>query len=169
MGWTYSTAWESQKDVEMHLKNTLSPGYECLGTSSRFGEFYMAVATPRNNNRFINVFLIRGNKTDGWGYKGMSESCEPFYYNCPEKLLKLSTANDCGSIRWRNKCRALRAEKAKKKAILSKVLVGDIIDTTFGKVRFSRFLNKSQTSFAAFSLTKQTTFKYNVKDICITD
>ena len=47
----------------------------------------------------------RPNEYYNIGYKDMEESEGPYYYNCPERILKLltPTSNEY-ALRWRKKC-----------------------------------------------------------------
>lgn len=50
-------------------------------------------------------------KTKEFFYKPMDSSMCPCYYDCPESILKLSTANDPASLEWIAKCRENAARK----------------------------------------------------------
>ena len=67
---------------------------------------------------WASVFLTCGkSRRDGtvWGYKDMSEDCEPFYYDCPASILNLLTPTQNENAKhWREVCRATLAEKSKK-------------------------------------------------------
>jgi len=59
------------------------------------------------------------------GYKDMEESEGPYYYNCPERILKLltPTSNEY-ALRWRKKC-WVRIERRKS---MSRLTQGDVIE-----------------------------------------
>lgn len=165
MGWTFSPSWKSQKDVEQHIVNSMAYGYQCIAKSSKFGEMYAAIQRP-DGEVFILVALIRTCKGE-WGYKDMEEDMMPFYYNCTEKVLKLSTMNDSNSVRWRAKCRNHRADVNAKKRLLRAAEKDQVVATTFGKVQFKRFLNKSQTGFVGVNVESGRLYRYNVKDLIL--
>lgn len=52
-----------------------------------------------------------------FGYKDMSEKMHPYYYNCPERILKLLTPTDNkNALEWRRKCwENLHARQARPK------------------------------------------------------
>jgi len=160
MGWTYSNQWDSQKQVEKAVIDSMNHGgYSVIDKSSRWGELYLAVETPRNNNVSIAVVLIR--KSDGeYGYKIMDESMGPYYYNCPDRILKLSTDSYETSIKWRAECVSVRGHRRLQKHLLSKLTHGDCINTSFGIVRFIRMFNKSGSVFVGENLTKNQVFRY---------
>ena len=55
--------------------------------------------------RFIMCTLLDYDKSkDMWGYKDMDESASPYYFNCPEKYLKMVTPETNGKgidTEWR--------------------------------------------------------------------
>ena len=64
--------------------------------------FAVVVLTSVENNKFFNM-----------SYKDMDETMLPFYYDCPESILKLLTPTNNGNAnQWRERCR-IRAEKKK--------------------------------------------------------
>lgn len=57
-------------------------------------------------------------KYDGtlWGHKDMDETMEPYYYDCPAKILALLTPTDDDRANaWRNKCRERLRKKAEER------------------------------------------------------
>lgn len=165
MGWLYSSSWKSQKDVEKHILGSIAEGYKCLDTSSRAGELYAAIQRP-DGEVFILTILIRSSGGE-FGYKDIEEDMGPLYYNCPERLLQLSTMQDATSVEWREKCRKKRADKLVQKRILREAVPGQIIKTSFGEVEFQRYLNESKTSFAAKKVATELVFRYSVSHIKI--
>jgi len=57
-------------------------------------------------DRYITCDLMeywrhsRGQSNPGWAYKPMGEECHPYYYNCPEKYLKMVPEIQCQE--WRD-------------------------------------------------------------------
>ena len=49
MGWLFSTNWETQKELEAHLDESLSSHVKLLDTCSRFGEYYQLVSITMEN------------------------------------------------------------------------------------------------------------------------
>lgn len=61
-----------------------------------------------------------------FGYKGMEETCRPYYYDCPKAILDLLTPTDNEwALKWRQKCR-----EKQQKPKLSDLPVGTIIRYT---------------------------------------
>lgn len=70
-------------------------------------EFYVAYKrTSEEGVESVSIVLFLLSKNDGHvGYKDIGEEAQPYYFNCPERILKLSTFNDDNSVAWREKCR----------------------------------------------------------------
>ena len=63
--------------------------------------FAVVVLTSVENNKFFNM-----------SYKDMDETEHPFYYDCPESILKLLTpTNNKNANIWREKCRKRNKDK----------------------------------------------------------
>ena len=63
--------------------------------------FAVVVLTSVENNKFFNI-----------SYKDMDETMLPFYYDCPESILKLLTPTDNENANiWREKCRKRNKDK----------------------------------------------------------
>lgn len=168
MGWLYSYSWQSQKEVEHHLIDQIEQaGYKVLDKSSCWGEFYVLREHP-NGQRDIFVALIRGTKPSRYkcgefGYKSMSESMEPYYYNCPERILSQSTDQSENAIEWREKCRKIRKEKSLQTKVLKTLKEGDKLLTSFGELIF--LYHYKSTQFVAKRVDNGKVFRYNVKHI----
>jgi len=67
----------------------------------------------------------RPNDYHNFGYKDMEEPMGPYYYNCPERILKLltPTTNEY-ALKWRKKC----WERIKRLKSMPKLSQGDIIE-----------------------------------------
>ena len=168
MGWLYSDRWQSQKEVEEHLTVQIGQaGYKVLDKSSSWGEFYALCEHP-NGQRDIFVALIKGTKPSRYkcgefGYKDMSESMGPCYYNCPERILAKSTDQSEYAVAWREKCRKLRKEKSLQTKVLKALKEGDKLLTSFGELIF--MYHYKSTQFVAKRVDSGKVFRYNVKHI----
>lgn len=167
MGWLFSSRWENQKAVETHLIEQLTHSDQVvLDTSSCWGEFY--ALCERNGERFIIVCLIKGTKASRYkcaefGYKDMTESCGPYYFNCPERILSKSTDMSESAVEWREKCRTVRKEKSIQTKLLNTLKQGDKVMTSFGELIFS--YRWKTTQFVAYNVAKGQQFRYNVKHL----
>ena len=123
MGWLYLYSCPTKTDLVQHLVED----YKLLDYSVRgkvlyglfplhqtwlpddFGTLF-PVGQP---NYAIAVYLLdcdRSNKNyPMWGYKDMDESCYPYCFDCPERILAASTVPDTSG--WRAACREKRKTK----------------------------------------------------------
>lgn len=94
-----------------------------------FQEAYLAIesgdaAGPKEV--FAAICLIQHNHHDyyNFGYKDMDETEHPYYYNCPERILKkLTPTNSELAQEWRNKCwERIRARKERPRFRTGKVV-----------------------------------------------
>lgn len=108
MGWTWTRL--NGTTMKNYIRaRALGPKLEVLDDAIvNRQEYYAAV---RHNDRVVAVvILVRfiPNARDGltFGYKDMDESALPYYFRCPERILKLLTdppPND-NAKRWREEC-----------------------------------------------------------------
>lgn len=76
-------------------------------------------------DRIIEVVLIQRECGD-WGYKRITETMHPFYYDCPKRILDAS--NCAAGQKWRDACRervTQKAEARRKARLLSATLKPD--------------------------------------------
>ncbi|WP_196769057.1 DUF6927 domain-containing protein [Neomoorella thermoacetica] len=92
---------------------------DCAAT---FTEAYLAVETgdasgPKEVFAVVCLLSYRPKDYFNFGYKDMSEDMGPYYYNCPERILKLLTPTENKlALEWREKCwERIRAKKARPK------------------------------------------------------
>lgn len=101
---------------------------------------------------FKIISVIKIVKDEGeFGYKDMDESMGPFYYDCPQSILKESTIQTETAIKWRNDCVEYAKNKKnhikKVKDLKSDMKAGDKYDMgRLGEVTFLYHYNK--VSFA---------------------
>lgn len=92
MGWSF-TRGTSKEDIVQELLRQYPPVDYALCVNTLW-----AVAEYREQ-RFIACFLLESGG-DGWGYKAMEEAMNPYYYDCPLRLLELAPV---ASEEWRRK------------------------------------------------------------------
>lgn len=121
---------------------------------------------------FICVTLIRKEKGSygEWFWKTMDESEHPYYYDCPEKLLKQSSVSSENGVIWRDLCRKYRKQQQEFKKIVSNIKVGSKIIFRNGIERkFEDVYNKSCTQIIATFIEEETQevkrYRYPVTDI----
>lgn len=77
-------------------------------------EFYAAVKTGDKVWAFVALIDTKKQKGDwtNFAYKDMDETCYPYYFNCPAKILDLLSPTDNESAqKWRKTCREKLAAK----------------------------------------------------------
>jgi hypothetical protein len=115
MGWYYTYGIRTARDMKDSILRDIGNGRTVLASGGSGREFYVAYLCA-NGERAIELFLIE--QSDGeYGYKPISEDMGPYYYNCPEKVIK--AAGECSPERktasdWRIKCREYAAKKRRK-------------------------------------------------------
>lgn len=114
MGWSSSRAWDSKKSLVEHLVHNFKPEIH-----STVGKVWYALCPYTDKDGaaqkvivvcLLDNFAKRGEDPE-WAYKDMSESCYPYRFSCPEKILAGSTYQDERAVNWREACRAFRANK----------------------------------------------------------
>lgn len=165
MGTTYyskgfSSSFKNAKDFFVnHLAKTLftdKNGKNTLLKHSVVGNIAYTLSehpvAGEEDKTFKIISVIKIVKYEGeFGYKDMDESMGPFYYDCPQSILKESTIQTETAIKWRNDCLEYAKNKKKNlekvKNLKSTMEVGDKYDMgSLGEVTFLYHYNK--TSFA---------------------
>lgn len=143
MGYQFSENVYTLKGCVNEILTHLS---DVLVDYSQYGqELYAALRHEDDKEKVsIVVFLIRKNRGH-YGFKPIDECHNPYYYNCPEKILKLS--NDPAGLEWRTACRVQRAYSKVKKEIAESLSPGDEIETSHGTVKYVRKYGNSKTQF----------------------
>lgn len=129
MGWTGLSQYEFDTTKVSGLKaffqnRFLGTNCEIVACSAKSNVFYCAV---KENEKEITCYVFkysnaRTNDGCNFAYKAMHESDVPYCYEPSQKVLDaLSETDNENSLKWRNKCKEL---KAKSKI---KLKIGDII------------------------------------------
>jgi hypothetical protein len=127
MGWLISYDLTKKQQVAELVKGwtieDTGRGMTCLDYSVRGNTLYAVFqptqdGKPSDGDAQIAVFRLRKDRGMGWGYKDMTEAMNPFYYDCPLKLLKLAPVVTCpewraGVLAWHARNRSMRAAKIK--------------------------------------------------------
>lgn len=149
MGWTSYMASHYYRNGKVNVKAEMDDAYtwentdgKCVVLKSKMvGSIYYAAVkhTKKITNETSVVCAVCVTSTscsDGmnFGYKGMSDSCHPFYYDCPKSILELLTPTDSESANeWRKRCWE-KLELNKSRGTLASLPIGTIIKwTAYGK------------------------------------
>jgi hypothetical protein len=105
MGWDFVLSCKKKKDMVEHIRKNYSiSDYNVSGDE-------MWVIMINRDNTTLAVFLLQ---KDGncWGFKNVSESEGPFYYDCPNSLIsKVPCPDNQYAKEWRTRRLAYLAEK----------------------------------------------------------
>ncbi|MAM55833.1 MAG: hypothetical protein CMN25_00655 [Salinicola sp.] len=141
MGWTVPYTTTSRDELVRHIFDEHNePGrFEIIDHSLRGNVLYLLYFKPEQNYRFITVYLLSGPSPcsrregdRGWGYKDMDESMHPYYYDCPERLLKQSDVQSEFAVAWREACRQHRLKIKRQKTLASEMPAGTVIQMAAG-------------------------------------
>lgn len=114
--------------------------------------WYAACEMTRETGSYVigAVCLTSVDKKDyyNFSYKDMTEDMHPYYYDCPESILKLLTPtdNDCAN-KWRQHCHENNANKNNPRKMLSSLPVGSIIKYTFAGDEVKLIKHKADYQF----------------------
>lgn len=160
MGWTYTHKQRGQS-VKDFFRQEFNHEYgEVIDVAQKgYTEAYVAYRIPAHNKfgfhypeRVIAIMCCIRYTRDyyNFGYKDMDETMHPYYYNCPERILKLLTPTDNTSAwEWRQTC----WEKINKRKARPKLKVGD-------KIKFKTPLNFTNgDKISEFIVTKVRPFR----------
>jgi hypothetical protein len=130
MGWLFSSHWQDRKQLiaerttnERNEKRSMTCLAHCLRGNVLWIVWEVELTEPemtarqlqneenrskgrperpfKEVSRYIGCDLLQnGGKEEGWGYKDMDESYQPFYYTCPIKYLDM--VPDVTSQAWRD-------------------------------------------------------------------
>ena len=108
-----------EMDEEIFRGWKTSDGNCKLIKSAMYGStYYGAIQKTNNNTKESEVFAVivltsvESNKFFNLSYKDMDETEHPFYYDCPESILKILTPTDNENANiWREKCRKRNKDK----------------------------------------------------------
>lgn len=112
MGWTYMN--NVPKDAKAFLDKEMGGN---LLASAKVGREYYAAVKSRVTDEVFAVIAVLDSK-DGFGFKLMDETMGPYFYNCPDKILKLLTPTDnTFALKWREQVMKFRTMKTAAKNI----------------------------------------------------
>ena len=135
MGWTsYHAKYykngkvDRQAECDAHWEKGLNAGHYQVVRSAMHGSVYYAAVRsllqrvddhfeplPEEEQTVFGVVLLTKSQMrdyNNFSYKGMDETCDPAYYDCPARILKLLSPTDNPSaLEWRSKCRIKHQSK----------------------------------------------------------
>jgi hypothetical protein len=119
MGWDYLVHTRPAK-----AKDYLDKQFTGLVASAMIGNEYYAAIKMTNTDKVFGLVVIVDRKNGEFGYKSMDEQMGPYFYKCPDKILKLlSPTTNEHALKWREMCAKVREMKNAAK----KIQTGDVI------------------------------------------
>ena len=147
MGWygSYATKFDKRGNIDRkaEMRKKLKDG-SIIKDALVGAIYYAAVRLDEKIVIFVGKTSVN-EKTGEFFYKPMDSTMGPCYYDCPESILKLSTADDPFSLEWIAKC---RENAARKKAFAEFQNTGEVFkvvmpfDTTYYKQGATVILHK---------------------------
>ena len=144
MGWTFRNArhYKTNGDVDRKAEVDSMYTYEndtckvsVLKSRMVGSVYYGAIKVEENGETTVHgsVVLTSSDKPDfDFGYKAMSETCGPYYFDCPKSILELlSPTDNQNALEWRQACRENLAMPK-----LSNLPVGSIIEYDLNGMNF---------------------------------
>lgn len=131
---------------------------------------YQAIRRVKTDEVFIAVITCSKNG-DEFIYKHMQDSMYPYYFDCPERLLKLATEQKEDALRWYANCREVHANRKRMKQIIpvlqsSKKPI-DVILETHNKKRVSFSYVISNTYFAGVNMEDNCLYRWKFNCVSI--
>lgn len=166
MGWT--SGWYSRAELVSHLTNTQrskpdaegrSAGWEVLKKTFRGNNLWTVIERtdylndePVKSEKFICLFMIQKFGADDWGYKDVSASMGPTYYNCPISWFDDVPEDGQYDKEWREACR----EAAAKVKAVTKLTDGEQVYLPY-ELQFTDGVKES--SFTVYRDGRKTYFR----------
>lgn len=111
MGWTeyHATKWHNGRiDRRAECRDYIERNSEwgTLVKDAMIGSTWYGAVKLKKTGDIVALIMLTSERDNFWfGYKDMDESMHPYYYDCPESILKLLSPTDCASsISWREEC-----------------------------------------------------------------
>lgn len=127
MGWDGCYDWKKKADAKMAAIRDLG-GVEAAKMAG--GALYCV------KNGAIFVVIFEAAKHEGeryWNYKVMDETMYPYYFDCPETVLKAAGEPPTEkAAEWREHCRTHQATIARRKELYDIIEVGDVVTLAEG-------------------------------------
>jgi len=92
MGWMFSNHWSKKEDIISHCIGSWNDNAKVVNYSVRGNRLWVLVEHVKGDRsgwRFVCLFML-SKSSDGWGYKDISDSCAPCYYDCPISFIEQS-------------------------------------------------------------------------------
>ena len=125
MGWTYFYAY-GEKDKKALMTRELEQygSTKVLKCSMVGNVYYAACVNSRRPDVVYGLVCLTSLRKGDFGYKDMTESMGPCYYDCPLSILALLTPTDeRWAIEWRSKCLERAGEKGRSASRINRCIM----------------------------------------------
>ena len=140
MGWLHTRGFTRQDMIRECVKDQPASGdtyrtvaHRAVGNQLWTVQVLVDAAGNPQRKPEIVLFLLRGDRNFGWGYKDMTESMFPYYFDCPLAFLGMAPET---SADWRDRVRARHEALRRGRAIRNAIEVGSTIvlsESYYGK------------------------------------
>jgi len=133
MGWTYPYNRNSKAELALDLLQ-MGPTRKVLDHSMRGNTYYVLIEYADGSGRTLRgilVYLLQPDEQGRYGYKDMDETMEPYYWDCPLRLI--DKADEIGpspypaANAWRKQVRDLQAKTSSHAKKVRELKRGDTI------------------------------------------
>lgn len=115
MGWLSSPRWDTKQAMVDYIVQNFNFIDHAVRGKVLYGVYKHGEGFPEGFGIIVCLldnFAKKGCPPE-WGYKDMGESCYPYYFDCPEKILSRSTNMEENAVKWRQACRDKRKAKTR--------------------------------------------------------
>lgn len=137
MGHIFSSEWRTKDDLVQSILrdctiNSMDGTSRVLSHALRGNQLWIAweyhkYSEGEDPKKIVLLYLISTNQ-GSYGYKTMDESMGPYYYDCPDHVIKAAgpTTNEY-ALAWRAKVKEAKAAKKNQKSLRATVALGDVL------------------------------------------
>lgn len=113
MGWLSSPHWDTKQAMVDHIVQNSNLIDHAVRGKVLYGVYKNGEGFPEGFGIVVCLLdnFAKKPHLPEWGYKDMGESCYPYYFDCPERILKQSTNMRENAVKWRQACRDKRKAK----------------------------------------------------------
>lgn len=162
MGWYFG--WNSKEELVVDLTGQrLMPNRKAHSVVGNV--LYAVIDSEQYKCDLILVILIKYDRQSGWGYKVMSEDMGPYYFTCPEKLLKMSSCMKPEAVSWRENCRTYAANEKAGKKFAATLKEGDMFSYMNILVRYEGKISHARGNVVGVDMATGLRHRYQVGKI----
>lgn len=152
MGWTFLYDAPEKRDVIADVTKG-SDTLKCVRKAIHGNELWTIWQNTETGLKYIVLFLL-ARSNGNWGYKDMTESMGPYYYQCPLSFLdEVPVVNE----EWRKGVRSFHEEQKRNRKLLKSIRAGQIV--TLKGCKPDRFRVLQTNPLVGLALENNTRYK----------